>query len=363
MNNAEARAWLDREWQSVLEAPVTETDPEIDRLVDSRIVSIRYAVVTQLLGKITDPRRGLLYLQSGSGEAGAWDARSFCKSVIVPWVSDNHNVIGTSADPYVGKPLRRPRLERSMDNVRDKRAWECLVELFLKLDQCSPDELKEAYRRVLRGLARKLEGQSFRYPIPKRVSLPVLLDVLNEYLDSPSGGFRAQAVTPALLGVIGEGFSLFTKVESQALNEADSASGMPGDVMCYGEDNRLALAVEVKQGDLTLTDVRTSTQKVLESDDRLSQFLFASPGIQKKEKEEIKATMDKFWASGLNLYHTDIMGLAATTFVLLDEDYRPKLLRQVGVELDNRGNHHHRRVWYKLMDSLNPREEKKKLST
>lgn len=114
--------------------------------------------------------------------------------------------------------------------------------------------------------------------------------------------------------------------------------------MCYGEDNRLALAVEVKQRDLTLTDVRASTQKMLESDDRLSQFLFATPGIQKKDKEEIGATMDKSWASGLNLYHTDVLALVATAFVLLAEDYRPKPLRQIGIELDSRYDHHHRRA-------------------
>ena len=47
---------------------------------------------------------------------------------------------------------------------------------------------------VLKEFFLPYTGQSFRYPIPKRVSLPVVLDVLNEYLDSASGDFRALAV-------------------------------------------------------------------------------------------------------------------------------------------------------------------------
>ena len=88
MNEDAVAAWLDSEWAAALEddaAPAA--DPETDRLVDSDVVSIRYAVVTQLLGKVADPARDLLCLQRGAAEgaegAGRWDPRSFCIAVVV----------------------------------------------------------------------------------------------------------------------------------------------------------------------------------------------------------------------------------------------------------------------------------------
>jgi len=112
VNNSEARAWLDAEWSKALEknaAQVGDIDEQLDRLVNSRVSSVRYALITQLLGKLTDPKRSLMCLQSGSSDPGAWNARSFCDAVIVPWVSENQNVLGTSAEPYASKPLRRER--------------------------------------------------------------------------------------------------------------------------------------------------------------------------------------------------------------------------------------------------------------
>lgn len=352
MNDAEIRVWLDEQWRSVLDSQITEPDPEVDRLVDSKVVSIRYAVVTQILGKIADSNRSLLYLQSSSGEKGAWNARSFCDAVIVPWVSENQNVIGTSKEPYANKPLRRKKLELQMDDVRDKEKWRWLVEFFLELEVLSPNELKKAFRRILGALARKMERQSIKYPKLSRVSLPSLLDALGEFLNSSSAGLRPLAVTAALLKVLGEGFSLFLKVESQGLNEADAASGMPGDVMCYSEDNSLVLAVEVKERSLTLADVRASTTKALQADDQLSQFLFATQGIRSGDRTEIEAAMNRAWASGLNLYHTDILEITAAAFVLLHEDYRPRLLREIADELDRRGVHSHRLDWHEILTGI-----------
>lgn len=176
MNNSEARVWLDAEWERALEEnaadSVTSPDDQMNHLVNSRVTSIRYALITQLLGKIANPERSLLYLQSGSTKAGAWNARSFCDAVIVPWVTENQNVLGTSAEPYASKPLRRERLERNMPNVRDKEDWTRLYDFFAPLDQSSSLELQQAMFRCLLAVAQRLAALSFKYEIPLRVSLP-----------------------------------------------------------------------------------------------------------------------------------------------------------------------------------------------
>ncbi len=127
MDNATARKWLDEEWSKALAANDAQPDPEIDNLANAKSVSIRYALVTQLLGKIADPARSLYAVQLADGDQGASDARSFSTSVVVPWVAAAHHVIGTSAEPYASNPLRRQRIEHNMQDVRHKADWERLI--------------------------------------------------------------------------------------------------------------------------------------------------------------------------------------------------------------------------------------------
>ena len=55
MNGAEAREWPDSAWRQALEAGDAEPEPEIDRLADSRVVSVRYALGTG--DEIASPER------------------------------------------------------------------------------------------------------------------------------------------------------------------------------------------------------------------------------------------------------------------------------------------------------------------
>jgi len=354
MENSEARFWLDAEWEAALSASDRGPNADVDRVVNSRVQSVRYAVMTQLLGKIADPDRGVLCCQSGTGEQGAWDARSFCSAVIVPWVAENHDVLGKSPDPYVSNPLRRPSLSRDMPGTRraDSGEWAALFDLLAPMDTASPDERRVMFRRCLKSLARRLAQQTFQYPIPMRVSTLQTRAALESFLAEPSGGHRAMAIATALMKVIGQGFQLFARVESQGVTEADAASGVPGDVMCYDAGDNVVLAVEVKDRNITLADVRASTRKARLSDEPLTNFLFAAPGIQLSEKEAIDDTVERAWGSGLNLYRLDLLDLAASCFALLDEDWRLTLLREIGADLDRRGDHKHRRAWHGLLSNI-----------
>ena len=353
MDNAEARKWLDVAWTRVLETGVGEPDSEIDRLVNSKVLSIRYAILTQMLGKIANKQRSLLSLQLGTGQSpGAWDARSFCSAVIVPWVADNHDVLGKSPDPYVNNPLRRLRLDEGTHQLRSKQEWDALVAFLAPLDTAGRIKLESAFIRCLESVARRLSAQSFVYQVPIRVSLPQMLRVLEAFLSEASGGLRPLVVTAATMTVLGRAFSLFTNVSSQGLNEADSSTGAPGDVICMDPNGNMMLAIEVKDRALTLADVRGSTQKARASTDLLSNLLFASPSIRDDEQDAIRENMEMAWASGLNISQIDIVDLANAAFALLSEEWRPRLLREIGSELDRRADHAHRRAWHDLLSNI-----------
>lgn len=353
MDNDEAREWLDGAWDRVLETGIREPDTEIDRLVNSSVLSIRYAILTQMLGKIADANRSLLSLQLGAkGSQGAWDARSFCSAVIVPWVADNHDVLGRSPDPYVNNPLRRQRLDEGTHKLRNKEEWDALVAFLAPLDTGGRIKLEAAFIRCLESVGRRLAAQAFGYQVPIRVSLPQMIRILEEFLAEASGGLRPLVVTVAMMTVLGRAFPLFASVLSQGLNEADSSSGAPGDVMCMDSNGNMVLAIEVKDRALTLADVRSSIQKARASTYPLSNLLFASPSIQDDDRDAINQNMESAWASGLNISQIDVVDLANATFALLPEEWRPKLLREIGTELDERADHAHRRAWHDLLSDI-----------
>ena len=87
-------------WLAVLEEPNPAINDDIKVLTNCSVVSIRYALLTQLLGKFADHNRDALSIQRGEATnaelAGRWDARSFCQANVVPWVSEAGQVLGTS---------------------------------------------------------------------------------------------------------------------------------------------------------------------------------------------------------------------------------------------------------------------------
>ena len=354
MDNAAAREWLDSEWAKAVAENDMTPDVYMDTLANSKTVAIRYALVTQLLGKIADPTRNLLTLQLAASGDGAWDARSFATAVVVPWVTDNQHVLGTSLEPYASKPLRRERLELVMPNVRDKKGWVQLVSLLDEFESASHFELVDAFRGVLRALVRRLAGQTFGYAFPQRISLPAMSAMLTAFLDTPSGGLRPLAVTTALLRTIGTAFGLFSHVEGQGINEADAAGNAPGDVLCYCHDdpNRLCLVVEVKDIDLTLAHVQASTRKAKQADMGLANLLFAVPAVRLADHEAIAALTRREWSSGLNVYTAGVVPLMESSFILLGDGWRIDLLRAIGMELDERQDQSARRSWHDLLINL-----------
>ncbi len=337
MNDEQLMEWLNERWTSIINEPSSGDDPEIDQFVNSSLTSIRYVFFTQLLGKFALPSRDILCLQMGTsdpetGDTGRWDPRGFCTRIVVPWVQANRNVLGTSTDPYVNNPLRRPRLDQDMERLRYRHEWDALVEVLSRVDSLSATST--ILDRCLRSIARRLSDQEVVYPVPLRISLERLCALLDEYLMSPSGGLRPQIVATALLRTTGDAFSIFQRVTSQGVNKPDSASGSPGDVLCYGPDNSLSLAVEVKGNNLTLVELEATIIKARSSG--VSNVLFATPNFAEEDRDTIAARINEEWVRGSNIYQTSIQTLARSLFMLLDEKWRVDLLREICHELDSR---------------------------
>ena len=173
--------------------------------------------------------------------------------------------------------------------------------------------------------------------------------ILSSFLETSSRGLRPLAVTTALMRTLGDAFSLFAEVKSQGLTEADSATGMPGDIMCYNKQGHIILAIEVKDQNLTMADLRTSITKTREAGGQLSNLLFAVPGVREADRRDVDAAVRNAWAAGLNIHRIKILTLSEMAFSLLDEQYRVAFLKEIGEELDRRGELSHRLSWRDLL--------------
>ena len=355
LTNGQAAVLLAKEWSRALQESAPGPDHQVDELANSKVKSIRYALLTQILGKIASPGRSVMAIQLGDGSEGAWDARSFAKDVIVPWEFENKHFLGGSGDPYVSKPLRRSWLGDQQTSVRDKEDWQKLENFLRPLDTAKPVELIEAFRRVLASFARKLANESFGYLIPGRIDQHRLEYIVFEFLQESSGGLRPLAVATALFKTIGRGFNLFSEIRSQGVNEADVSKGVPGDIMCYNESGSICLAVEVKGIELTLTHVEETTEKAKRSKEEISNLIFAVPNVQEKDFDKIQDRIYHRWTENLNLYVVSILNLVATTLILLDEQWRIFFLREIGNQLDERRDQVARRRWDDLLKEIHNR--------
>lgn len=195
-------------WREVVAGTITADDSEVDghikesvaTLIESNTVALRYCLPTQLLGKLTDSSLDTLCLQRGEGSESQWDPRSFATKVIVPWVRDNENVLGTSSDPYVSNPLRQPRVMPNPPNVRSNSLplWEALYAVLNAVEERNDPEFTRAvFLVVLLEAHKALERQDFDYPVLPRVSLEQTLYAVKTLLACSREGEHAMSLAAA----------------------------------------------------------------------------------------------------------------------------------------------------------------------
>ena len=341
-------------WNDVLGNPAEAPDPTIDQLIRCPVVSIRYALLTQLLGKAVDESRDALSIQRGDAstadESGRWDARSFCSANVVPWVNESGQVLGTSPDPYVNNPLRRPRLDGGHEPVRSRSLWESLVaELREVQRRDAPNFTESKLRSCLVSLAATYRELSIEFDVPQRISLESTSRIVVDFLSESSGGERPQIVTAALMRTIGDRFRIFDEVVRQGINEADAASASPGDVICYNQGNQV-LAVEVKDRTIELHDVDVAIGKARRSS--ITEILFATVAPPSRE-ESIESRTEREFALGINVYQTSIGALLRASLSIAGEPSRVQFLTLIGEELNDRVTQPgHKLAWQRLLQSL-----------
>jgi hypothetical protein len=331
-----------------------ETRADIRALISGRTKTYRYVVLTQVLAKVADLSLDSRCLQAKRGGPGAFDARSLCHAVVVPFDRANDNVLGGSSEPYANNPVRVAEITADYRSAqKDKAGWDALCRITRAVEEtCDPEFTSGILVQVLMEIRRRLEATSVTYPVPRRVSHARLLPALNAYLAERSGGLRLQAVVWALFQTVGQRFGLFTEVRSNRPTASDASTGQIADIECVDSDGRLALAVEVKDRDLTVTQVSEKLPAVRSAN--VTEVLFIL-GREMREQDvaDTAALLARQFASGHNIYVFPFQDFASGVLALLGETGRREFLTQVGQALETyRASVSDRRAWAASLQGL-----------
>jgi SacI restriction endonuclease len=321
--------------------------------VNHRLVTYRFCLPIQMLGKMTNPVVNCLKLQRGdASDPTAWDARSLGSKVVCEFNRRQEGILGDSSDPYVSKPMRQPLMFRDDRSKKDIAGWNKLVEILQEVESRNQQTFTESvFHQVLLEMYRRQQTLTFSYPIPPRISLESTLALAAAFLGERSGGDRALALCGALFDAIGMHFKLFKSVNRARINASDEATGQAADLECVNEQEEIVLAVEVKDRSLTLTDVEGTLQKSRQR--AIRDIFFTAPGMRAEDKDAIGQCVSRAFTAGQNLYSFDFFDLARSVLALGGEPLRTTFLQKVGEHLDTWNTQpRHRQAWKKLLEGV-----------
>lgn len=354
---------LQAEWKKISELAeagnLTDVldDPKlieaIKNSINSTTKTYRYVLPTQVISKLSNPSLDSRSLQAARGKPGSFDARSMAHKVIVPFDQSNESVLGGSQEPYINNPVRVPEISLKYRNPqKDKPGWDRLRFVLDTIEKKSdPDFTLQVFRQVLTEIYRRLSTTRVRYGVPRRVSLKKTIEVIQAFLQDHSGGDRLMALTSALFTVIGKRFLLYESVKRGNITQADQASGMLADLECVTKDNQIAFAVEVKDRQITISQIQGKLRTIREK--QVSEIFFVAQGTVPSEEPEVQVLIDREFAAGQNVYVTDLVKLSSTALAILGEEGRRDFLMETASQLETyRSEITHRKAWAAILQSI-----------
>ena len=317
--------FVDSQTETGISIP-TNVRADINDVINGTHKTFRYMLITGLLAAVTDERLHPRCLQVTSGVDGAFDARSFCQEVIVPFEKTFlKGRLGGSNEPYANKPARFEMIEKS-NKVRKGGDTILLNKLYDVLEYVRSLRMKE--REIVFKYAMHLV--LLRAPSTASVAKLAPLDggkiSTNDFFDF----FRASTKGESAVASLAAFFSIFygqdTKVVVHPSTESGASNNEVGDIDLIFADGR-RYAVEVKDKAFTKVDVDHACGKAAIAGVR--RVIFAVGNAAEKVYVAEGALADKWARKGIELTFLKISSLLGVGMALSDEKTRGAMAREV----------------------------------
>jgi len=249
----------------------------IDFVLDNTHLTYKYILITALASKATDPSINPLCLQAGSTLPGAYDARTICHSVIVPFeMTELGKALGGSNEPFLNKPARFPELSKQ-NAVRRGRDQSILYALCDELPKIRTAEqaynmLVYAIRKLLAEKARRERLTNFHI-----MSLNAEAAQLMQYMDRLlEENFEGEVLTLVVAGLYELYMSDVSEdylVDVHPVNQSGASSKEVSDLDIY-RNGSLYIANELKDKPFTDHDLRHAADKVIAAGKSQMHFIY-----------------------------------------------------------------------------------------
>ena len=134
LNHDTAKIILMEAWQNCESLAIDDSVmQELNEILGHDHKTFRYILLNGILAKCTNYNVDPIALQAGAAIVGAFDARSLCHKVLVPFEQEfMDDRLGGSNEPFLNKPARFKTLSRenAVRGGKDKSTLSHIISLF-----------------------------------------------------------------------------------------------------------------------------------------------------------------------------------------------------------------------------------------
>lgn len=302
---------------------------KIETVLRGSHLTYRYILFTGILSKATNANVDPLSIQKGDNSQGAYDARSICHKVVVPFEREFlADSLGGSNEPYLNKPARFVRM--SQDNaVRSGNDRNILLLSIEILSSMKTKAIAERYLKhctyVLKDIYKNL-NKKFQVQIQDSTRLSqTIFDYTSELLKKKNEGETAAIVVAAIESIQKPSF----KIIAHKVNESGASSNEVGDIDIKDDNGNIVSSIEVKDKDFTKEDLEHAIKKFIQAGLKHTMFVYGL-GVD-FPKKEVLSLARHYGQCGCLCSVISIMDLLRVRILdfpvdLLFEDYVNKLL-------------------------------------
>jgi len=298
----------------------------IDLVINGSHKTFRYMLLTGLLAAVTDKSLHPRCLQINAGIPGAFDARSLCQKVIVPFEKTFlQGRLGASNEPFANKSARFAMIERT-NNVRKGSDAVLLNALYdaLEMVRDGSDEMRRtSFCYALALVLRRAPHEASVIELEPVTSSMLDSDAFFDFFEAHTKGVSAVATISAFFRMFyGKG----TKVIVHPATESGSSSKEVGDIDLIFSDGR-KYAVEVKDKPYGEVDVNHACEKAIAAGVRKVVFAIGASAMRSNVHQ---GALTDFWAEkGLELTFLRIEGSLAVAMAITDGAGRREMANSI----------------------------------
>lgn len=250
----------------------------------------KYVLVTGLLAKATNQNANAIALQARAPLTGAYDARSLCHKVFVPFERDFlSSALGGSNEPYLNKPARFTHL--SADNaVRDGNDRDILNTLIKILSSIKTSQESYEYLSYTFTVLQKVIANNALLHTIKNIITPDLIDIyafVTRFVEKSIEGETCAIIVGAIEKQFYSCIKGNYKVIAHKVNQSGASSKEIGDIDIYSDDEYF-YSIEIKDKAFTVYDLEHAFNKIIDNNGKKGAFIYGPRAAYDQESIKIK---------------------------------------------------------------------------